>query len=390
MVNYILDFNGSTYEFRYDESDRSKYTVFACAKNENDYIAEWVDYHLSIGFDKIFICDNNDIGDDSLYKVLESYVKEGTVEIFDIRGFEAFQCQVYDMYSSVGNYEWCAFIDIDEFIEIGSHYFDIKDYLSNVEEDCVLLNWMMYGYCDELYKTDKVLESFKTPIRHVGLFKENAWLKSIVRGSSKPRFYYNMHTAVFDEYGHNYLVSGSHVANENYRMSFPPIYKHIYLKHYYSRSIEDFFNKTKRNDAYIGKPGTNGFMSNGYNLSILSNTPIMPIEKFALGLYMYDDNSNGDGLKDIISNFDVICVINEDNNPYCFIHFVVRLMMSTENHTIILSGVIDNSVFNMLLDYSYETNNKIVWCPNDKDLLYKCYLKYTKNSDVDTYYVFNF
>ena len=389
MVNYVLDFNGSTYEFRYDESDRSKYTIFACAKNENDYVAEWVDYHLSIGFDKIFICDNNDVGDDSLYKVLESYVNEGTVEIFDVRGFEAFQCQVYDMYSSVGNYEWCAFIDIDEFIEIGSHYFDIKDYLSNVRENCVLLNWMVYGYDGNIYKSGgKILDTYKTPVRHIGMFKENAWVKSIVRGGMPIHFTVNMHTAVFEDYGNNFLVGGSYVTDHNNRQSYPPIYKHAYIRHYYSRSMEDYFKKTRRGDAFLGKVGSEGLMTNDYNIAILGNTSVMPIEKHVLGLYMYD-NLSENGYKDILDEYDVIVVVFDGESPYNFIHFVNRMMMSTKDHTFVLSGVIDNSVFNQVLDYSFETGNKVVWCEHNSDLFYKTFIKYRHDENKMAYYIFN-
>ena len=50
--------------FRKDPADGDKYVVCTCARGENDYIVEFVDHYLNLGFDKIFICDNND--DDSL------------------------------------------------------------------------------------------------------------------------------------------------------------------------------------------------------------------------------------------------------------------------------------------------------------------------------------
>ena len=35
--------------------------IVAIAKNEELYLEEWVKYHFNLGFDKIFICDNNDL-----------------------------------------------------------------------------------------------------------------------------------------------------------------------------------------------------------------------------------------------------------------------------------------------------------------------------------------
>ena len=42
-----------------------KSAVCAVARNENAYLLEWIDYHLNLGFDKIFLYDNNDPEDDS-------------------------------------------------------------------------------------------------------------------------------------------------------------------------------------------------------------------------------------------------------------------------------------------------------------------------------------
>ena len=36
-----------------------KCAICAIAKNENDYINEWCKYHLNLGFDEIYIFDNN-------------------------------------------------------------------------------------------------------------------------------------------------------------------------------------------------------------------------------------------------------------------------------------------------------------------------------------------
>ena len=37
------------------------YAICAIAKNENNYINDWVNWHINIGFDHIYLYDNNDI-----------------------------------------------------------------------------------------------------------------------------------------------------------------------------------------------------------------------------------------------------------------------------------------------------------------------------------------
>ena len=38
-----------------------KVVIVAIAKMEQDYIEEWVKYHLHLGFDQIFLYDNEDV-----------------------------------------------------------------------------------------------------------------------------------------------------------------------------------------------------------------------------------------------------------------------------------------------------------------------------------------
>ena len=99
-----------------DETDRDKCVVICVAKNENDYIREWIDHNLSIGFDKVIIGDNND--DDSLKALLADYIENNTVTLYDCKGFKVFQDQFYTMFSTVGIYKWAAYFDCDEFLEI--------------------------------------------------------------------------------------------------------------------------------------------------------------------------------------------------------------------------------------------------------------------------------
>lgn len=37
-----------------------RYAICCCAKYEDNYIIEWITYHLNLGFDWIYINDNND------------------------------------------------------------------------------------------------------------------------------------------------------------------------------------------------------------------------------------------------------------------------------------------------------------------------------------------
>ena len=86
--------------------------------------------------------------------------------------------------------------------------------------------------------------------------------------------------------------------------------------------------------------------------------------------------------------YDVINIRFDGANPYNFIHRVFRLLKYRSGLVYILSGVISNEMFNLFLDYSFETGNKVVYCDNDNGLIYKAYLKYRKNTNNENYYYF--
>ena len=95
-----------------------KVSLCCIGRLENQYAVEYVDYYKSIGFDKIFIYDNNHDGEESFDKVLKTYITKKQVEIIDWRNREHDQCYAYrDCYVRYGNdYQWIAFFDFDNIL----------------------------------------------------------------------------------------------------------------------------------------------------------------------------------------------------------------------------------------------------------------------------------
>ena len=84
---------------------------------ENRYAREWVEWHLKIGFDHIFIADNNRGNEERFEDVVGDYVKHGMVTVVDFRDRTAVQLEAYNtIYKNYGkDYDWVAFFDFDEF-----------------------------------------------------------------------------------------------------------------------------------------------------------------------------------------------------------------------------------------------------------------------------------
>jgi len=133
--------------------------VVACciARTENRYIQEWLDYHLGIGFDHIYLCDNAQGDEERLQEVIDKFPKyQEKVTVFPYFDKKGQQCAAYtDCYKHRNlDFDWMAFFDVDEFITFAvdkstgrSRYQDIHDYLEEraSSADEVLMNWMCFG-----------------------------------------------------------------------------------------------------------------------------------------------------------------------------------------------------------------------------------------------------
>lgn len=368
-----------------DLSDSEKYVVCSCARNENDYIVEWVNHYLNLGFDKIFICDNND--DESLGNVLSEYINNGTVEIFDCRGFVSFQVQFYAMFCTEGNYKWCGYFDCDEFLELGT-YSNIKEYLATKEDEiCVSFNWMVFGGNGEYTKREGgVQERFKYPVSPISLFTENVFVKSIVRGGDifKNGCWFNgSHIPIVDNM-FNHKIGGYFQTNSQSHNYFPPRYKEGYIKHYYTKSFDEWMQKAGR-----GWPdGTTNLIAKKF--FTCEDWANLPLKQMGEGLFMGDDADKiKENYQNMYDEFDVIHIVNSSDRIYPLMQGAFRLMVNTSGHTFCFSNeFIDDTLFNLLLEFGLRTGNNVVWTPTYDDV-WRAYLKYNTGRN-STYFIIDF
>lgn len=228
-------------------------TAICCiAKYENKYLKEWVDYHLKLGFDQIFIYDNNNPDGEEILPVLRDYDK---VKIVDCRGKTSYQDPAYThFYKTFGKqFDWIAFIDVDEFITFSdeSGIRTIKEFLARFDEhvEIVHLNWMCYGDSGivEVEDNYSVLERFTIPMdydRKVQYdFPENNHVKSIIRGGMDiGNRTIHVHTPKDYEY---YVVDARGVRCENDYFK-PYDFSVAYIRHYVTKTIFEWLMKLSR------------------------------------------------------------------------------------------------------------------------------------------------
>lgn len=206
-LGYDIDWNLGMFE------SKLKVALCAIAKNENLYLKEWVEYYISMGVDKIFLYDNNELDGERFEEVISEYVKKGVVEIIDVRGVEKgcvfneqginLQTKCYiDCYTDFGkDYDWMMFFDIDEFLTFKDGW-KLKKYLESdyvKKADTVLVSWEHYDDNGKLFYEDEPVRARFTHISHI----DRRGVKSIVR-TKKEILDPTLHNMI-----HNFTLKGS-------------------------------------------------------------------------------------------------------------------------------------------------------------------------------------
>ncbi|MBO4601553.1 MAG: glycosyltransferase family 2 protein [Salinivirgaceae bacterium] len=155
-------------------------SICTLAKRENAYINDWIAYHLGIGYDRIYIYDNNDADYPLLAEAINPQLRDSVV-IEDWRGreFPAIpNVQVYDdwLLRHAGETDWCSFIDVDEFVHLESG--NIKTFLQPVPSwiNFVILNWRLFGD-DEIIVGDESVPVYE----RLHVIKNNLWLSQLYK-----------------------------------------------------------------------------------------------------------------------------------------------------------------------------------------------------------------
>lgn len=167
-----------------------KVALVCIAKNEDNYIKEWVDYHFKLGFDSVVIYQND----------WRSDLRMDNVHLINFDGSNK-QREAYNNFLKHWHteYDWVAFFDVDEFLVLKKHS-NVKDFIREYERyESIGINWVLFGNNGlEFDGNYSVLNRFTK--RQVGVFH---LVKCIVRAN--PNIIYDVHHPL-----HKYSVDTNH------------------------------------------------------------------------------------------------------------------------------------------------------------------------------------
>ena len=168
--------------------------VCAIARLENHYIREWVNYYISIGFDKIILYDNNEIDGENLIDPIKDYVDSGQLDLINARGKKGYQVEAYnDCFQKYKDeVDWILFVDIDEFIAFDEEKpFNIKEFINSNDKfkncDIIKFIWSHYTDNDLITVQDNNYSVLKRFTKKTGRIVANSEYKQIININKKTK-----------------------------------------------------------------------------------------------------------------------------------------------------------------------------------------------------------
>lgn len=241
----------------------------AIAKNENNYIREWVEHYKNLNFNKIFLFDNNDLNGETFDSVIKDYIDDGFVEILNVRGKSNMQIYAFnELYKcdKIKDFDWIAYFDIDEFLFLDNCK-SIQEFLNQdkyTKFNCIAINWKYFDdnnltqVTNSFAVKERFTHEFNQP--HDMRFAEHTFSKRIMK-TKVPNLVINSSHGPINRISHSETTYNGTSSNptviccnvegkrlqRNYLCFSDWTYNGAHIKHYRFKTIEEYItNKMKR------------------------------------------------------------------------------------------------------------------------------------------------
>lgn len=214
-------------------------------KDENDYLPEWLDYHILMGVDRFYIYDNE--SQFSLRETLKEYIVRGWVIVMNIPGKGA-QLYAYDhCLQTFGAYtRWMGFIDTDEFL-VPKTCLDLKEFLKEYEQyGGLAVSSLFFGSSGHRERPIAGQVAGYT-LRTHETFRGNMSVKSIVQ-PARTSMPYSPHDFAYQD--NFWCVNEGFLRVDS--QDYPTHIEKIQLNHYFCRSAKEIEMKLRRRRGDTG------------------------------------------------------------------------------------------------------------------------------------------
>lgn len=305
--------------------------ILTVIKDEQEYLDEWIKYHLDLGVDHIFIFEDVDstshieICDKykrrvTLNSVLSILNKEDRDKALELNLTKKWNAQhlyfknglkyIKERFKNV--YDWCFIIDVDEFITFEKEDTKLTDIFNLFDEyDAFIMQWKCYGANGYVNKPDYsvkgVVDTYTSEITGKISDTSDSFIKTCHNLKRyKDEFFHNQHLQ----------SSKSNWCNTDFKKDIRPCYKHIYLKHFITKSWEEYVWKMKeRGFIWGGRRDYDFFFKANQDMENKKEKLINEVKQEQLVVLTYKQSgSQGNEIRISLKGWRKFCTFN-----YCFI-----------------------------------------------------------------------
>ena len=154
-----------------------KTAICVIIKDENDYLDEWLNWHLNLGIDEIFLYeDYNSMSHSHITKPYGNRVHLNSIDIIfnppNINTMEQIQVQLFRYFFNMykDEFDWILFNDLDEFLILKQPLHKLLEEYDN--KPGILLRWKWYGASGHINKPKgNVVDNFTKHTSTLGQVK---------------------------------------------------------------------------------------------------------------------------------------------------------------------------------------------------------------------------
>jgi len=220
-----------------------KFAVCAIAKNEFNYINEWVAYQKIVGFDDIYIYDNN--SNDGTSELLINLDSKNIINrvfwprLEGVAPQRAAYAHFLEKFSY--KYDWVFICDLDEFLIVDCQ--NVKKFvdlaiLKNSDVSAIAIPWLIFGADEQAnYRPELVIERFKNC---------HSQCDKRVKTLFRPDSVYQMRTHIVDLHKGVYLDNSFNAAEWSSKMPIDlskPDKGYARVHHYFTKSYEEWIKR---------------------------------------------------------------------------------------------------------------------------------------------------
>lgn len=294
--------------------------ILTVIKDEHLYLDEWIRYHLEAGVHHLFIFE--DIGSLSHKEIADKYEDRVTLApalsildenelslVLDKRArnisggqktyVKAGLRYIKDNY----NYDWCFVIDIDEFITLGRGQ-DLDTILEGYKKyDAFVLSWKCYGANGLVMQPDYLCSGVVSAFTEVCKGRVPA-----TAPEQNKKTCYNLHTYQDSFWSTIHVPSDCcDFCNAVFKRDNKSVcYEKIYLRHYITKSWEEYFWKKKVRGYFYGRIRTsNAFFA--MNPDLITKKEILTNPKMLVVLPYRQTKAQGNEIRLSLAGWKKFC-----------------------------------------------------------------------------------